>query len=181
MPLIHKEIKKSVHLQKQIAMKAKQYIARALRFFIKWMVIIAVIYALLFVTGYARVSAEFYLSAMFSSARGWLLIAAVLVLAFIYPRYGFASRRVAADVSSDREAIIRAFHQSGFSLKREKDGGEMVFRKSSPLRRLAMAFDDTVTVMPEGEGTIVLEGIRKEVVLMPLRIETQVINDETDV
>ena len=67
-------------------MSAGQYIRRAAGYFIKLVVLVGLLYLLMFVTGTARVSAEFFFRELFTTPRGILLMAALAVLSAFYPK-----------------------------------------------------------------------------------------------
>ena len=156
-------------------MSAGQYIRRAAGYFIKLVVLVGLLYLLMFVTGTARVSAEFFFRELFTTPRGILLMAALAVLSAFYPKFGYVSREAEADIVADRDAIINAFHAAGYVMAGEVPGESMTFRAGSFLRRLWLTFDDRVTVWTFGGG-IVIEGIRKEAVHAQFRINTYIQN-----
>lgn len=152
-------------------MRAKQYIRHSLCYFVKLMLLLTVLYGLLFLTGYAKVSAEYFLQELFTSKQGIMLFAALVVLACVYPLFGFVRREVAADIIDDREKIINGFITEGYSMKLEQEGVKMAFRMSSPFGRFWLMFDDSIVVTPSENGGIVIEGPRKQAVLVQFRIE----------
>jgi hypothetical protein len=154
-------------------MTTGQYVKHAVSYFIKLLLLLALVYGLLYATGYARVSAHYFLTDMFASARGILLLCGILIWSAVYPRIGFVSRTVGADMERDRDTIIGAFGRGGYALTSEEPGVRMTFRASSPLKRLWMAFGDGITVTAEG-NSVVLTGIRKEVVQTEFRIKTDI-------
>ncbi|MBR4037513.1 MAG: hypothetical protein IKM50_02125 [Tidjanibacter sp.] len=160
-------------------MSTGKYIRRALGYFVKIVALVIGIYALLWVTGSSNISAEAFWSELFTSRRGLLLWGAVLAVSLLYPLYGFVRRTVKADVVADWEEIHRAFIVAGYN-KGESQGGVTVFRVSSPVRRLIMFGEDIIIVTDNGDGTITLDGIRKEVVQIEFRIHTFVDNKTTD-
>lgn len=157
-------------------MTTGRYIRRAAGYFIKLLLLVALLYLLMFLTGTARVSAELFFREMFSTPRGWLLFGALAALAAFYPKFGYIGRTVAADISADRESIIKAFHADNYILVSEESGVSMTFRAGSVWRRFWMTFDDKVTVAAQEEGRVVIEGIRKEVVHAEFRINTYIDN-----
>ncbi len=118
-------------------------------------------------TGTSRADAGRDLAELFGSQRGRLMLAVIVVVAAFYPKFGFARRTVAADFTGDRELILSTFRANGFSLVREQDG-TMVFRASSPLKRALLLWEDRIAVTDAG-GSVVLDGIRKEVVKAEFR------------
>lgn len=113
-------------------------------------------------------------AATMHTRRGMLLAAAVVLLAAVYPRLGFVTRRVEADMEQDRERIVTAFLQSGFTLAGERDG-EMVFRGGNVLRRLTLLFEDEVRVGQYGQW-VEIAGIRRAVARVAYRLELYVNN-----
>ncbi len=161
-------------------MKPCVYIRRSVGYFAKLVLLVAVLYALLYITGSARVSAAYFFREMFSSPRGWGLLAALVVLAVAYPRFGYVARGIDADMTADRDLIIRALHAERYVLVGETPGERMSFRAGSGLRRLWMLMDDGVTVRSDGESRIVVDGLRREVVRVEFRMNTY-LNNRSDV
>lgn len=156
-------------------MTTGQYIRRAAGYFIKLILLVTLLYLLLFLTGTAKVSAELFFREMFSTVRGWMLFAALAVLAAFYPKFGYITRRADAEITADRESIIKAFHEDNYIMVSEEPGVSMTFRVGSVWRRFWMTFDDAVRVTAE-EGSVVIEGVRKEVVRAQFRINTYINN-----
>lgn len=156
-------------------MQTSHYIRRAAGYFIKLIVLVAVLYLLMFVTGSTRVSAAAMLHEMFSTSRGIMLLGALAVLSALYPRFGYVKRVVKADFRTNREEILNALRKNGYILVSEQSGRQMVFRADSFFKKLVMSFDDAVTVTDSGD-TITVEGPRKAVVPVQFRIDTYVNN-----
>lgn len=142
----------------------------------KLLVLVGALYLLLFLTGAARVSAELFFHEMFSTSRGWMLFAALALLAAFYPKFGYVSRTVEADIAADRDIIIKAFGEDRYVMVRETPGVSMTFRASSVWRRLWLTFDDSVTVRAAAEGAVSIEGVRKEAVHAQFRLNTYINN-----
>ena len=159
--------------------KMGKYFKRAICYFIKIVALIIGIYALMWVTGTARVSTEAFWAELFTSRRGVLLWSAVFVVSLLYPLYGFVRRTVKASVTADWEEIYRAFIVAGY-VKSDSVGGVTTFRVSSPVRRLIMVGDDAITVTDNGDDTITLDGVRKEVVQIEFRIHSYIDNKVID-
>lgn len=153
-------------------MKAGQYIKHSLLYLLKLLILVTLLYGLLFLTGNSKVSAEYFVRELFASRQGLLLFIMLVVLAGVYPLFGFVRRTVAADIVEDREKIINAFISEGYSRKEEVEGEKMVFRLSSPFGKLWLMFDDRLTVTVNAEGGITISGIRKKAVQVQFRIES---------
>lgn len=155
-------------------MKPGEYLLHSLKYLLKLLVLLVLIYLLLYFVGGAKVSAGQFVTELFSTARGKMLLGALLILAAVYPLFGFVRRTVAADMEADREKIVNAFHAAGYVMKEEQPGEKMVFRASG-FKKVRMVWDDKVTVTVS-EGNVVLEGIRRETVQVEFRLNTYIQN-----
>ncbi len=152
----------------------KDYLIHSLKYFLKLVGLLVVIYALLFVTGSARVSAHEFLHELFHERNGAMLLAALVALALVYPRFGFVKRRIDAGIDRDRDEILRVFGQAGYSMTLHSDG-IMVFRASGS-KRLINMYDDRIVLTYDDDSHITIEGIRKETVQIEFRIKSYVNN-----
>ncbi len=130
----------------------------------------------MWLSGSTRVSAEAFWAELFTSDRGRLLWGVVIVVAGLYPLYGFVCRTIKADAVGDSEEIHRAFIVAGYTKGATSADGVTTFRASAPLRRLFMFGEDAIRVIDNHDGTISLDGIRKQVVQIEFRIHTYVDN-----
>lgn len=112
--------------------------------------------------------------ATLQTRKGQLLVVAVVVLAALYPKWGFITRRVECDMVEDREQILAAFSASGFALVAENDD-KMVFQADSVLRRLSFLMEDEITVSQYGQW-VEVKGIRRAAARVAYRLEMFVTN-----
>lgn len=152
-------------------MSAKLYVSRALKYFLKLLLLVAVMYLLLFATGSARVSAVTALQELFSSWKGYTMIGLLLVIAATYPMYGFVTRRVEGSIADYRETILDVFYRGGYSLKQETEGKEMLFKAFSAAKQIWLMGDDKIVVRQDGDG-FTISGVRKDVVAAEFRMHT---------
>lgn len=146
------------------------YLRRSVKYFVALCVLCMALIALNLTTGMAALSFEQTLYAMFHTPRGLLLPATIVVLAALYPRFGFSVRRIEGDTERHRTQIEQAFRSAGFSLCCEEDE-TLVFRADGFVRRLAMLYEDEVRVSQYGQW-IVLEGNRRGVARAAYRLES---------
>ncbi len=100
--------------------------------------------------------------AQFMAQQGALKIGFFVVLAALYPLFGFVKREVKGDIIENRGQIIVAMETSGFTLKEEREG-VLIFGANTFLRRIAFLFEDSIVVTQRGEN-IHIEGVRRGVV-----------------
>jgi len=160
-------------------MKPVAYIVHGLKYFLKLLLLLALIYLILYLFGQAKVSAGQFVAELFMTTKGILLFVALFVLAMVYPLFGFVKRRVAADLTVDRDRIVNAFHAAGYMMKEMEEGRWMVFRAASIMKKITMVWDDKITVRADGDH-IILEGIRKETVQVEFRINTSMQNKSNE-
>ena len=91
-------------------MDMKTHIVRAVKYLIWLALLFTLVFALMISTGTSRVGAGEALHELFGSSRGMLMIATIVVLALLYPRFGFTRRSVRADLKADRERILQTLH-----------------------------------------------------------------------
>ena len=147
----------------------KTYLIRPIKYLIWLALLFTLIFVLMIRTNTARAGGEQMLHELFHTQRGWMMIGMLMVLAFLYPRFGFTSRSLKGSVATNRDDILRVAHRGGFSLVRETPG-QLVFRASSPAKKALLLWEDTITVTQQGDQ-LVIDGIRKEVVRMEFRLK----------
>ena len=126
-----------------------RYLIRSVKYLLAFCVIyLAVVWLSLKTTRGMDVSVMDYVVATLQTTRGQLLMAAVVVLSALYPRFGFMTRRVECDMEEEKDVIIAAFARAGFSLKGESDG-RMVFRATNVLDRIVMLLESNPTLKLE--------------------------------
>ena len=96
------------------------------------------------------------------------MIGILMVLAFLYPRFGFTTRRLTGNLTTDREAILNTIHRNGYSVVTESST-EWVLRASSPAKKVILLWEDRLTITQQGEE-LEIDGIRKEVVRLIFRL-----------
>lgn len=149
-------------------MKPKTYLIRSIKYLIWLALLFTVIFVLMIRTGTARGNAEQMLYELFHTQRGWMMIIILMVLAFLYPRFGFTTRRLTGNLMTDREAILAAIHRNGYSVVSESTD-EWTLRASSPAKKLILMWEDRLTITQQGDE-LVIDGIRKEVVRLVFRL-----------
>lgn len=168
----HRTDKQNKH--KKNNMKTVIYIKRAIKFLIALIVLYLGAMWLMSRIGATMLTPHEMAMNLFLSRRGVILIVVVLVWTAIYPKVGFVSRRVEADLKYDRERIENAFIRSGYVLLKN-DGEQLTFRADNFFKRLRLLFEDEVTVSQYGQW-IVINGIRRSVAEIEMRLKTYMQN-----
>ena len=106
-----------------------KYFIRSLKYFVALCVICVAILALMLATGTSALTLDQTVYVMFHTSRYATLFAAIVVLAALYPRFGFVVRKVEGDVEENREQIVNAFKSAGFSLRGGRRGDDIPRRR----------------------------------------------------
>lgn len=122
---------------------------------------LAVVWLSLKTTRGMDVSVMDYVMATLQTTKGQLLMAAVVVLSALYPRFGFMTRRVECDMEEERDSLLANMALAGYTLREESEG-RMVFRATSILDRIVMLFEDEIVVEQYAQW-INITGIRRGV------------------
>lgn len=149
-----------------------QYFIRSLKYFAALCVICMAVVGLMLVTGTSALTFDETLYVMFHSDRYVTLLAAIVVLAAFYPKFGFVVRKVEGDMEQHREQIVNAFKSAGFSLRREKEG-VMTFKADGIVHKLMLLGEDEIKVSQYGQW-IVLDGIRRGVARVEYRLDSYI-------
>lgn len=149
-----------------------QPFVRSVKYFVHLCVLCAAVLLVMYLAGLLAVDPGQLPALLFASWRGWVLLAAIVVLSAAYPFTGFVTRRVEGDLDADRERIVNAFRAEGFELASQNEE-EMTFRAANALRRLWLHFDDEVRVGQFGQW-IELSGQRRTVVRVSPRLEAYI-------
>ncbi len=146
-----------------------RYLIRSLKYLLWLVILLALIFVLMTLTGTSRYGADESLHQLFGTSRGAMMICAIVLLALLYPRFGFVRRVLRADLGANREVILEAFARNAYKLVSENERG-MAFRAVKPLKKWMLLGEDTIAVVPAPEG-FALEGIRREVVNVEFRLK----------
>ena len=147
-------------------------LVRSVKYLVHLCVLCAAVILVMYVAGLLAVAPGELPALLFASWRGWVLMAAIVILSAAYPFTGFVTRRVEGYLEEDRERIVNAFRAEGFELSGE-DGEGMTFRAANSLRRLWLHLDDEVRVAQFGQW-IELSGQRRTVVRVAPRLEAYI-------
>ena len=149
-----------------------KYFIRSLKYFVALCVICVAILALMLATGTSALTLDQTVYVMFHTSRYATLFAAIVVLAALYPRFGFVVRKVEGDVEENREQIVNAFKSAGFSLRTDEDG-VMTFRADGLLRKLTLLGEDEIKVSQYGQW-ILIDGIRRGVARAGYKLDSYI-------
>ena len=149
-----------------------KYFVRSLKYFFALCVLCIALMGLMLMTGTSALSLDDTLYVMLHTDRYLMLFAAIVVLAAVYPKFGFVVRRVEGDIEENREQILNAFRSAGFSLRGEEDG-VMTFRADGPLRKLMLLGEDEIKVSQYGQW-IQIDGIRRGVARVEYRLDSYI-------
>jgi hypothetical protein len=141
-------------------MSVGKYIVRAVKYLVKLVVLLAIIFVLMLYSNTSTLSTENFFADFFARTQTWILLVAVVVWSAIYPRVEYVKRIVEGDIHADKIAIIDALRAGGMRLEGESEG-RMVFVGEAPFRRLLWLGEDRLTLTQLAGDVIEIEGPRR--------------------
>lgn len=142
------------------------YLSRALHFFIKIVVVISLVFAVMYFMGWLDVEEGQFWNTMFDTPKGWIVISAIVLISAIYPVLSFSTVSVRGDFDNERKIMDHVLTQIGYKQVYE-DNDRSEYRVASLWKKLFNQFDDRITVSRNG-SYITVSGLKKEV----MRIES---------
>lgn len=152
-------------------MSTGKYISRVVRYLIRMVVLLGLIFALMVYTNTSEVGGAELLSQMFHTQKGVIMLVALFGVALAYPKFGYVTRRVSVDMVVDRDKIIEAMNKMGYMLQSES-AQEMLFGSEGIVRKIVNVGNDQIVVRSMGTGVIEIEGLRKWTVLAEFRLNS---------
>ena len=139
-----------------------KYIVRAVKYFIWFILILAIMLCIMAMLGIVEANPE----AMFRDGLKsvWQIAALFLVVSLIYPLSGFMKKDVVipGEYPEIRDGVIKCMESKGYVLESE-EGEDMKFRLRSKAARAFKMFEDRITLTRTSSG-FEAEGLRKIVV-----------------
>ena len=145
------------------------YIRRALKYFVQTCLLLAIILAILMLSG--MVSKDISVAFQHGWTSVWWILALFAVMALVYPFFGYQKRQihVKGDPTLARDGIVEALQGRGYVLAGETDG-VLKFHLTAPLNRAFRFWEDTITLTPVLGGWEA-EGLSRDLVRVISSIE----------
>ena len=145
------------------------YIRRALKYFVQTCLLLAIILAILMLSG--MVSKDISVAFQHGWTSVWWILALFAVMALVYPFFGYQKRQihVKGDPALARDGIVEALQGRGYVLAGETDG-VLKFHLTAPLNRAFRFWEDTITLTPVLGGWEA-EGLSRDLVRVISSIE----------
>ncbi len=154
-----------------------KYTIRAVKYLVKIAVLLSVIFALMRLSGTSNIESTGGITGFFktliATSQGQIFVVALAIWCAIYPAVEFKRRSLLYDMRTRRDAIIKAMRAGRMTLA-EDEGGRMVFRGESLVRRAWWMGDEAVTITSNPDGGIDIEGPRRFVMEAEHRIPNYV-------
>lgn len=111
-----------------------------------------------------------YVEVKFTNRDGIIMLVALVVLAALYPLFGYMRKRVPnCNLEADKLRIHNAMQVYGYRYVGDKDGAQ-VYRAAGIFQRIVLRFDDRIEVRQVGDG-IEVYGIRSRVARIVFQLE----------
>ena len=115
------------------------------------------------------------MQARFAESRGKMLVVVMVVLAALYPLFGFMRKRVdGCNYERDGARFDNAMRAYGFKLVEDR-GNIKLYGADTFLRRLTLMFEDRIEVEITNEG-IEMRGLRRSIARVAYQLEVYLHN-----
>lgn len=145
-----------------------QYFIRAAKYALRVTLIFVIVFTLMNLTGYSKVTPD-QLSLFFASKDVMIMMVVIAVLIAVHPKLGYVKRSFDLDLVADRDKILNAFAQSGYTIESEDDNA-MVLRATGSFNRFMLMNEDAITI-DKKTLPFTIEGNRKNLVRIMFRLK----------
>lgn len=143
----------------------KTYLLRVLKYFCYFVILFAIVYALLTLAGYNDMKEYSFMEVM-TSNRGMMMCVFIVVMAVVYPLIGTTKMVI---FNMPMNEVIEGMKSVGYH-ESKREGEALIFRADKMSERVFMKFDDEVRVEIVGDQTV-FAGARRAVVRTAHTIE----------
>ena len=145
------------------------YVRRALKYFVQTCLLLAIILAVLMLSG--MVSKDISVAFQHGWTSVWWILALFAVMALVYPFFGYQTRmiHVKGDPALMKDGIVEALRGRGYVLGSDENGILKV-HLTAPLNRAFRFWEDTITLTPTLGGWEA-EGLSRDLVRVVSSIE----------
>lgn len=141
------------------------YLLRVLKYFCYFVILFAVVYALLTLAGYNDMKEYSFMEVM-TSSRGMMMCVFIVVMAFVYPLIGTTKKVL---FNMPMAEVIDGMKSVGYH-EAKREGEAVIFRADKLSERVLMKFDDGVRVEIIGDQTV-FAGARRAIVRTAFTLE----------
>lgn len=148
-----------------------KYIVRAVKYFLYFCFLLAVIIFVLMVIHAVPADPEMIFRNGYDSY--WQIAIMFGVVSAFYPKFGFMTKdlRAPGEYSGNRVRIVEYMESRGYELETE-EGENMTFRLRSTFGKISKMYEDRITLTRTISG-FTIEGLRKDVVRIYYGLEAK--------
>ncbi|MBR4755513.1 MAG: hypothetical protein IK076_01070 [Bacteroidales bacterium] len=155
-----------------------KYLRRAVKYFFWFALILAITLTVMVALGLVEADPKDMFREGTKSL--WQIAALFVILAAIYPLSGFRKKEiyVPAGDTEVRDKLVKLMENKGYVLEKE-EGDDLCFRLRTSFGRWMKMLEDRITVTIE-PGSLVLEGLRRDVVRIASFLEFKLNDNNSD-
>lgn len=157
-----------------------RYVIRSVKYLIYLIVLLsALVWLMTSLDSNIKMTAWEYAMFKFNTTDGYIMLAALVLLAACYPLFGYTCKRVDdCNVEDDKLRINNAMQLYGFHYVGCKDGVH-IYRATGILRRLMLRFEDKIELKQVG-GSVEFYGLRSQVARVVFQLQGYLNNRRYD-
>lgn len=156
--------------------KMMRYLIRAIKYLLLLSALyVALVWAMYLLGAEPQIDPWLQIEAHLRADIGKKMVAVFVILAALYPRFGFMRKRIEGYAPErDKERLQNAMAIFGYKLAESHDGVD-VYRAEGVVKRLTLLWEDRIEVRIE-DGALEMKGIRRMVARIAYQLETYIRN-----
>lgn len=156
--------------------KMMRYLIRAIKYLLLLSALyVALVWAMYLLGAEPQIDPWLQIEAHLRADIGKKMVAVFVILAALYPRFGFMRKRIEGYTPErDKERLQNAMALFGYKLAESHDGVD-VYRAEGVVKRLTLLWEDRIEVRTE-DGALEMKGIRRMVARIAYQLETYIRN-----
>lgn len=143
----------------------KRYPIRVVKYFLFLVALFVILFGIMLLFHWSSLH---MFTAVWKSDRMWLMLLIFVGIPLVYPFFGYTAREVRGNLSDKRDAIERVLAMSGFTVT--EDLPDKIVAHAKGIKKVSLMFEDRIEITPQGNHFIRIEGARREVVKLELRM-----------
>ena len=143
----------------------KRYPIRVLKYLLFLLVFFIVLFGIMLLFNWSSWNAFLR---VWTSNQAWVMILVFVGFPLIYPLISYTARDIRGNLDDKRNVLERALASSGYTITEDRPGRITAHTKG--IKKVSLLFEDRLTITPEGNHYIRVEGLKKEVVKLESRM-----------
>ena len=145
----------------------KRYPIRVLKYFLFLVVLFAVLFGAMLI--FNMTSWDMF-RAVWGTSRVWILLVLFVGLPLVRPLFAYGTRDVRGNMDEKRNVVERVLATCGYTVTENRP--DRIVAHARGIKKVSLLFEDRLTITPEGNHYLRVEGPKKEIVKFESRMRS---------